>query len=72
MGGLECVITGLMDEFKSFFDKFNINREVFTGMVIMVSFLVALSCVTPVITKIYYIKYFLAQHLLGTYYIVNC
>merc|ERR1712223_1977738 len=47
MGGLECVITGLMDEFKSFFDKFHITREIFTGMVIMVSFLVALSCVTP-------------------------
>ena len=71
MGGLECVITGLMDEFKSFFDKFHITREIFTGMVIMVSFLVALSCVTPVIRKFYYIKYFLAL-LLGIYYIVNC
>ena len=60
MGGLECVITGLMDEFKSFFDKFHITREIFTGMVIMVSFLVALSCVTPVITKFYDIKYFSA------------
>ena len=48
MGGLECVITGLMDEFKSFFDRCHINREMFTGIVITVSFLVALSCVTPV------------------------
>ena len=48
MGGLECVITGLMDEFQSLFKKFHINREMFTGMVITVSFLVALSCVTPV------------------------
>ena len=75
MGGLECVITGLMDEFKSFFDKFHITREIFTGMVIMVSFLVALSCVTPVIRKFYYIKYFLAlifPSILGIYYIVNC
>lgn len=47
MGGLECVITGLMDEFKSFFDRCHINREMFTGIVITVSFLVALSCVTP-------------------------
>ena len=48
MGGLECVITGLMDEFKTLFEKLHINREMFTGMVITVSFLVALSCVTPV------------------------
>ena len=37
-----------MDEFKSFFDRCHINREMFTGIVITVSFLVALSCVTPV------------------------
>ena len=71
MGGLECVITGLMDEFKSFFDKFHITREIFTGMVIMVSFLVALSCVTPVITKFYNIKYFSAL-ILSTDTNVNC
>ena len=51
MGGLECVITGLMDEFQPLFKKLHINREMFTGMVITVSFLVALSCVTPVINK---------------------
>ena len=72
MGGLECVITGLMDEFKSFFDKFHITREIFTGMVIMVSFLVALSCVTPVIRKFYYIKYFLALFHTITRHILHC
>lgn len=47
MGGLECVITGLMDEFKPFFNKHHINREMFTGIIVFVSFFVALSCVTP-------------------------
>ena len=49
MGGLECVITGLMDEFCDFFHKRKITREMFTGIVVFSSFLVALSCVTPVI-----------------------
>ena len=48
MGGLECVITGLMDEFKPTFDRWGITREIFTGMIVGVSFLVALGCVTPV------------------------
>ena len=48
MGGLECVITGLMDEFQDFFKRNRISREAFTGMVVACSFLVALSCVTPV------------------------
>ena len=48
MGGLECVITGLMDEFKSTFEKLKITREIFTGIIVSVSFLVALCCVTPV------------------------
>ena len=48
MGGLECVITGLMDEFRDVFRRFRITREIFTGIVVFVSFLVALSCVTPV------------------------
>lgn len=47
MGGLECVITGLMDEFKDFFKRWHINREIFTGMIVSVSFVVALCCVTP-------------------------
>ena len=55
MGGLECVITGLMDEFKSIFDRYHISRELFTGIVVFVSFFVALSCVTPVSqTKMYF------------------
>ncbi len=48
MGGLECVITGLLDEFKPTFDRLNIKREGLTGIVVFVSFLVAMSCVTPV------------------------
>jgi len=48
MGGLECVITGLLDEFHDFFTKARISREIFTGFVVFVSFLVALSCITPV------------------------
>jgi len=47
MGGLECVITGVMDEFKDFFHKHKISREIFTGLVVFSSFLVAISCVTP-------------------------
>lgn len=48
MGGLECVITGLMDEFSSFFKKFKYPREIFTFVVILVSFSVATMNVTPV------------------------
>ena len=48
MGGLECVITGLMDEFKWLFTKYRIRREAFTAVIVFTSFLVALSCVTPV------------------------
>jgi hypothetical protein len=48
MGGLECVITGLMDEFKDFFQRWKISREIFTGFIVIVSFFVALCCVTPV------------------------
>jgi len=47
MGGLECVITGLMDEFKHFFHRNRISREIFTGFVVFSSFLVAIVCVTP-------------------------
>ncbi|KAI4467594.1 sodium/chloride dependent transporter [Holotrichia oblita] len=46
MGGLECVITGLMDEFSVFF-KWKNSREVFTLVVILMSFSVALINVTP-------------------------
>ncbi|KAL1501998.1 hypothetical protein ABEB36_007213 [Hypothenemus hampei] len=47
MGGLECVITGLMDEFAVFFQNKKYAREVFTLVVIMMSFSVALINVTP-------------------------
>lgn len=48
MGGLECVITGLMDEFAVFFREKKHAREIFTLIVIMMSFSVALINVTPV------------------------
>jgi len=48
MGGLECVITGLTDEFHEIFAKNRVSREVFTAFVVFSSFLIALSCVTPV------------------------
>merc|ERR1719259_584758 len=47
MGGLECVITGLMDEFEDTFTKYRISREIFTGIIVFISFLVALFCATP-------------------------
>lgn len=46
MGGLECVITGLMDEFSVYF-KWKNSREIFTFIVILMSFSVALINVTP-------------------------
>jgi solute carrier family 6 noradrenalin transporter-like protein 2 len=51
MGGLECVITGVMDEFKEFFHRKGISREIFTGVVVFSSFLVAITCVTPASTS---------------------
>jgi len=47
MGGLECVITGLMDEYQEFFKKRAISREKFTLFVVLCSYLVAITCVTP-------------------------
>ncbi|XP_049816938.1 sodium-dependent noradrenaline transporter-like [Aethina tumida] len=47
MGGLECVITGLMDEFLSFFKEKKFAREIFTLGIIIASFSVALVNVTP-------------------------
>ncbi|KAF7281952.1 hypothetical protein GWI33_003974 [Rhynchophorus ferrugineus] len=47
MGGLECVITGLMDEFTVFFRDRKYAREIFTMFVIITSFSVALINVTP-------------------------
>jgi len=48
MGGLESVITGIIDEFPNFFRKFKWHREIFTGVVVFVSFLFALASVTSV------------------------
>lgn len=48
MGGLECVITGLMDEFNYFFKQFKHAREIFTLIVILLSFSVGVINVTPV------------------------
>ncbi|CAH0550554.1 unnamed protein product [Brassicogethes aeneus] len=47
MGGLECVITGLMDEFSTFFKEKKYAREIFTLGIIIASFSVALVNVTP-------------------------
>ncbi|XP_057657398.1 sodium-dependent noradrenaline transporter-like [Diorhabda carinulata] len=47
MGGLECVITGLMDEFSNFFKNKKYSREIFTLGIIICSFCVALINVTP-------------------------
>lgn len=48
MGGLECVITGLMDEFHTCFKGGKYSREWFTLCAVLVSFSVALVNVTPV------------------------
>ena len=48
MGGLECVITGLMDEYQDTFRRRGISREMFTGLVVFSSYIVAITCVTPV------------------------
>ncbi|XP_069676145.1 sodium-dependent noradrenaline transporter-like isoform X2 [Periplaneta americana] len=47
MGGMECVITGLMDEFHSFFHGRRFAREIFTLGAATVSFSIALINVTP-------------------------
>ncbi|XP_073986394.1 sodium-dependent noradrenaline transporter-like [Rhodnius prolixus] len=58
MGGLECIITGLMDEYGKFFPK-KYTRELFTLLIVGFSFCVALINVTP--GGIYFF------HLLDTY-----
>ncbi|XP_059477468.1 sodium-dependent noradrenaline transporter-like isoform X2 [Neocloeon triangulifer] len=47
MGGMECVITGLMDEFKGFFHGRKYAREIFTLCAVSLSYCVALVNVTP-------------------------
>ncbi|KAF2348235.1 Sodium:neurotransmitter symporter [Trinorchestia longiramus] len=42
MGGLECVITGLLDEVRETFGRRVIRREVFTAIVVTSSFLVSI------------------------------
>ena len=46
MGGLESVITGLMDEFKDFFHRWKFSREIFTSFVLFTSFSMAIINVT--------------------------
>lgn len=53
MGGLECVITGLMDEFCLFFAGKKYAREIFTLCAIFVSFTVATINVTPVSSQFF-------------------
>jgi len=47
MGGLECVITGLMDEFHSYFKGIKNAREIFTLCAVIFSFSIAVFNVTP-------------------------
>ena len=48
MGGLECVITGIVDEFGADFRRWHLNRRVVTLLIVASSFLVALISLTPV------------------------
>ena len=48
MGGLEACICGLMDEFPNWFKRRKISREIFTGIVIFLSFLISLVNITQV------------------------
>ena len=50
MGGLECVITGIVDEFGDNFKRWHLNRRVVTLLIVASSFLVALVSLTPVRT----------------------
>ncbi|XP_071524094.1 sodium-dependent dopamine transporter-like [Panulirus ornatus] len=43
MGGLECVITGMLDELRQTFGRKTIRREVFTAFVVASSFLVSIT-----------------------------
>lgn len=54
MGGMESVITGLIDEFK-FLHK---HRELFTLFIVSATFLISLFCVTNVsIIPTFYVLY---------------
>nr|XP_045592992.1 sodium-dependent noradrenaline transporter-like [Procambarus clarkii] len=43
MGGLECVITGMLDELRRTFGRKTIRREIFTAIVVSSSFLVSIA-----------------------------
>lgn len=48
MGGLECVITGITDEFKTFFKSKKHGRECFMFFCVLISFLIGIINVTRV------------------------
>ena len=48
MGGLEAVITGIMDEFKPILKRWRFSREVVTVAVVVSAFLLAIPNVTNV------------------------
>lgn len=51
MGGLECIITGVIDEYGGYLRRTKYNkytREIFTAVLVGTSFSVALLNVTPV------------------------
>ena len=48
MGGLECVITGIVDEFGDNFKRWHLSRRLVTLLIVTSSFLVALISLTPV------------------------
>jgi hypothetical protein len=49
MGGLECVITGITDEFKVWFKRWKHGREIFMFVIVFISFLISIINVTRVI-----------------------
>ena len=51
MGGMECVITGIMDEFRDFFRQHRYSREIFTLTMVGISYCVAISNITKVRKK---------------------
>lgn len=48
MGGLEALLTGLSDEWKSVIKRYRFGREALTGLVVFGAFLFALPNVTNV------------------------
>ena len=53
MGGMECVITGVMDEFQPLLKKWRYSREVFTFSATFVSFLVSITNITKVTCPVF-------------------